>query len=68
MAAGGLSSKEELLARYVGKTLDDAPTPSAVLDLAKVENNCGRMLEAAQAVGLGWRAHIKTHKVRAQYL
>lgn len=46
----------------VGQTLHQVPTPSAVLDLAKLEVNCSRMLEAVHRLGLGWRAHIKTHK------
>ncbi|KAI1433863.1 putative serine dehydratase domain-containing protein [Xylaria sp. CBS 124048] len=55
-------SKEQLRAQFVGKTLHHAPTPSVVLDLAKVEKNCNLMLEAAQKLQLHWRAHIKTHK------
>lgn len=56
-------SKAALQARLVGKTLDEVPTPSIVLDLAKLEVNCRRMMDAAEKNGLGWRAHIKTHKV-----
>ncbi|KAH7155801.1 putative serine dehydratase domain-containing protein [Dactylonectria estremocensis] len=41
-----MASKDELKAQFVGKTLHDVPTPSAVLDLAKVEVNCKRMLHA----------------------
>ncbi|KAI1821587.1 putative serine dehydratase domain-containing protein [Xylaria intraflava] len=55
-------SKDQLRARFVGKTLHHVPTPSIVLDLAKVEANCNLMLEAAQRLQLNWRAHIKTHK------
>lgn len=49
----------------MGKTLHDhnVPTPSIVLDLAKLEVNCQRMKDAADKNGIGWRAHIKTHKV-----
>lgn len=50
--------------RLVGKTLHDVPTPSIVLDLGKLEVNCRRMMDAAEKNGIGWRAHIKTHKVR----
>ena len=56
-------SKTALQARWVGKTLHDVPTPSIVLDLAKLEVNCQRMIDAADKNGIGWRAHIKTHKV-----
>ena len=47
----------------MGRSLDEVPTPSAVLDLAKVEANCARMLDTVRRLGIGWRAHIKTHKV-----
>lgn len=57
-----MASKDELKAQFVGKTLHDVPTPSAVLDLAKVEVNCKRMLHAVERLDLGWRPHIKTHK------
>lgn len=58
-----LSSKEELLKHFVGKSLKDVPAPAAVLDLSKLEKNCSRMLEAVDTLKFGWRAHIKTHKV-----
>lgn len=56
-------SKAALQERFVGKTLHEVPTPSIVLDLAKLEVNCQRMIDAAEKNGIGWRAHIKTHKV-----
>lgn len=55
-------SKAALRERFVGKTLQEVPTPSIVLDLAKLEVNCQRMIDAAEKNGIGWRAHIKTHK------
>lgn len=55
--------KEQLRAKFLGKTLNEVPTPSVILDLAKVEVNCERMLEATERLGLLWRAHIKSHKV-----
>lgn len=48
---------------YVGKTLSEAPSPSALLDLSIIRKNCVRMLEVVDALEFGWRAHIKTHKV-----
>jgi len=56
-------SKEELRAKFVGKTLDEVPIPSVILDQAKLRVNCERMLDTVNRLGLGWRAHIKTHKV-----
>ncbi|AEO53636.1 hypothetical protein MYCTH_2295250 [Thermothelomyces thermophilus ATCC 42464] len=54
--------KTQLRSRFVGKTLSEVPMPSIVLDLAKLELNCERMLEATERLGLLWRAHIKSHK------
>lgn len=56
-------SQRSLKERFVGKTLYEVPTPSIVLDLAKLEANCQRMIDTAASNGVGWRAHIKTHKV-----
>ena len=58
-----LSIKEELVKKFVRKSLKDVATPAAVLDLSKVKNNCNRLLEAVDSLNFGWRAHIKTHKV-----
>ena len=60
-----MPAKEELRKRFVGKRLEDdeVPTPSVVLDLAKVEGHCEEMLKATDELGVLWRAHIKTHKV-----
>lgn len=58
-----LSLKEELQRQFVGKSIKDVAGPAAVLDLSKLKNNCNRMLEAVDTLNIGWRAHIKTHKV-----
>ena len=52
----------EIKAQFVGKTLHDVPTPSVILDLAKLDVNCQRMLDAVERLSLSWRPHIKTHK------
>ncbi|KAK0657364.1 putative serine dehydratase domain-containing protein [Cercophora newfieldiana] len=54
--------KAQLRDRFVGQNLNNVPTPSIVLDLAKLEVNCERMLDATERLGLLWRVHIKTHK------
>ena len=57
-------SEESLLkAKFVGQTLQHVETPAAVLDRAVVERNCSKMLEACRALGVGFRPHVKTHKV-----
>ncbi|KAK0735037.1 putative serine dehydratase domain-containing protein [Lasiosphaeria miniovina] len=63
LSAPGAGLKEKLRAEFVGMTLQDViPVPSAVLDLAKLEVNCQRMLDATDRLGILWRAHIKSHK------
>jgi D-serine deaminase-like pyridoxal phosphate-dependent protein len=59
MAAVEQESNPPLL----GKNLDEVDPPAAVLDLAKLEVNCRRMFDTVVQLGLGWRAHVKTHKV-----
>ncbi|TFB06945.1 hypothetical protein CCMA1212_000273 [Trichoderma ghanense] len=56
------SPKEALAQAFVGKSLHEVPTPAAVLNVAAARRNCARMLEAVGRLGLGWRAHVKTHK------
>lgn len=64
----------ELRSHYIGKILRQIPTPSAVLDRAIVARNCAFMLDACagpdgkesarRGLGVGFRAHVKSHKVR----
>lgn len=42
--------------------IGDLPTPSAVVELDKVENNTRWMSERAHALGVRLRPHVKTHK------
>jgi D-serine deaminase-like pyridoxal phosphate-dependent protein len=56
-------SKAALQLHHVGKNVKDIPTPALILDLAPIRRNCRAMLEATKALGLGFRAHVKTHKV-----
>ncbi|KAL0942874.1 alanine racemase domain protein [Colletotrichum truncatum] len=55
-------SIDELRQFYVGKTVEDVPKPALVLDVAKARRHCQSMLDAVQALGVGFRAHVKTHK------
>ncbi|CAO1612606.1 unnamed protein product [Parajaminaea phylloscopi] len=55
-------SKRELRDRFVGKDLSHLRTPAAIVDVAKVERNCVRMLDLASQWGVPFRAHVKTHK------
>ena len=56
-------SKTTLQLHYVGKQLKDVQAPAAVLDLAVIKRNCQSLLDTTQALGLKFRAHVKTHKV-----
>ncbi|KAJ4982947.1 alanine racemase domain protein [Stagonosporopsis vannaccii] len=47
---------------YVGLKIQDVPKPAAVLDAAKIRRHCDSMLEVTRRLGVGFRAHIKTHK------
>ncbi|KAK1994854.1 hypothetical protein LX36DRAFT_660166 [Colletotrichum falcatum] len=53
---------ESLREFYVGKDVHSVPKPAAVLDAAKVRRHCQSMLDAVDALGVGFRAHVKTHK------
>lgn len=56
-------SAETLREFYVGKDVNDVPKPAVVLDAAKVRTHCRSMLEAVGDLGVGFRFHVKTHKV-----
>ena len=58
-------SRETLEKAFVGKRLNDVQAPFAVVDRVVLERNCRQMLEACQALGVGFRPHVKTHKVQA---
>lgn len=55
--------KQLLVETFVGKKLNDVPTPAAVLDRAVMGRNCEQMLKACKALKVGFRPHVKTHKV-----
>jgi len=57
-----LPSKERLTSAFVGKSLQDVPIPSAILDIAKLRKSCALMLEAVKELQVDFRAHVKTHK------
>ena len=45
-----------------GATLDAIETPALVLDLDKVERNVARLTARLEALGVGFRPHVKTSK------
>lgn len=42
--------------------LTDLPTPAFVVEKATLNRNCARMRDKAQASGVAFRPHVKTHK------
>jgi hypothetical protein len=60
--------KKALVEEYVGKPLQALRTPAFVIDRSIFAQNCARMHENARNWRAGFRAHIKTHKVRFEVL
>jgi hypothetical protein len=57
-----LPSRSELLSQFRGQPLTALPTPAVVLDRALVAKHCAAMLRVCSALGVGFRAHVKSHK------
>ncbi|KAF5314150.1 hypothetical protein D9611_006780 [Ephemerocybe angulata] len=57
-----LQLQAKLKEEYVGKSVDDIPTPAFIIDRHVFEENCGAMIKKAEEWGAGFRAHLKTHK------
>ncbi|TKX24533.1 hypothetical protein C1H76_3141 [Elsinoe australis] len=57
-----LSSEAAVRLKYVGKDVRFVPAPAAIIDAAVVRRNCKDMLDTVEALGVGFRAHVKTHK------
>ncbi|WPG97962.1 hypothetical protein R9X50_00074500 [Acrodontium crateriforme] len=55
-------SPAALKLQFVGQKIADVPAPATIIDVAVARRNCALMLETAEKLGLGFRAHIKTHK------
>jgi D-serine deaminase-like pyridoxal phosphate-dependent protein len=53
---------DALRREYVGKSLDEIPTPAFVVNRDIVKQNCDRMLQRAASMKARFRAHVKTHK------
>lgn len=53
---------DELRQFYLGSDIHHVPKPAVILDVARVRRHCRSMLEAVDALGVGFRAHVKTHK------
>lgn len=58
-----LTSQAELQKLYIGKDISDVPKPAAILDVAIIRRHCETMLHTVKALNVGFRAHVKSHKV-----
>ncbi|EQL35747.1 hypothetical protein RJZ56_006691 [Blastomyces dermatitidis] len=56
------ASRDALKAQYAGRMLRDIDGPAAIIDVAVARRNCQLMLDAADALGVLFRSHVKTHK------
>lgn len=56
-------SPAALKLQFVGKRLQEVQAPAAVLDVAVIRRNCKLMLDTVAKLNVGFRAHVKTHKV-----
>ncbi|KAF2630167.1 hypothetical protein BU25DRAFT_408750 [Macroventuria anomochaeta] len=57
-----LSSTPSLQDQFIGRKLTDLPTPSVILDRSLIKKNCTAMLQVCERLGVGFRAHVKSHK------
>ncbi|CAK1359417.1 D-serine dehydratase [Cercospora beticola] len=55
-------SAAALKLQFVGKEIKDIQAPAAILDVAVIRRNCKLMLDTAEKLNVGFRAHVKTHK------
>ena len=57
-----LSPVDALKQQFLGKRLVELPTPSLILDRSLLRKNCTAMLDVCSKLGVGFRAHVKSHK------
>ena len=60
-------SEASLKLQFLGQKIKDVQAPAAIVDAAVVRRNCRLMLETAEKLGVSFRAHVKTHKVRLSW-
>lgn len=62
-----MASQQQLRDFYVGKDVTDVPKPAIVLDAAIIRRHCKNMIDTVKALDVGFRAHVKSHKVSAVF-
>lgn len=63
-----MASEAELQQFYIGQDITTVPKPAAILDVAIIRRHCHDMLQTISQLHVGFRAHIKSHKVYASLL
>ncbi|KAB8202204.1 hypothetical protein BDV34DRAFT_201304 [Aspergillus parasiticus] len=59
-----MTFQPQLRDSYVGKDVGDVPKPALVLDAAIIKRHCKAMIRTVKELGVAFRAHVKSHKVR----
>lgn len=49
---------------YIGQPIDALPTPALVINKPVLVNNVKRLHDDVEQLGIGFRPHVKTLKVR----
>ncbi|KAF2129736.1 hypothetical protein P153DRAFT_366238 [Dothidotthia symphoricarpi CBS 119687] len=62
MALYPLAPHAPLLTQFLHKNTNDVPTPAIILDRALIKRHCEAMLRVCSDLGVGFRAHVKSHK------
>lgn len=55
-----LPSKAALVEEFQGRKLGELRTPALVLNRSAFEENCARVAQAVEALGLEFRMHVKS--------
>ncbi|KAK1148576.1 hypothetical protein N8T08_009583 [Aspergillus melleus] len=57
-----MPSQQALRNLYVGQDVGNVPKPALVLDAAIIRRHCQTMIQTVKELGVGFRAHVKSHK------
>lgn len=52
---------------YIGRPISELPTPSLVVSLPVLEKNIASLHKDVEELGIGFRPHVKTLKVKRSY-
>lgn len=63
-----MAHHQDLREFYMGKDVGDVPKPALVLDAAIIRRHCRTMIRTVKELGVGFRAHVKSHKVSLGFI